>query len=110
MRRRRVTPPAPLFASMGPRKFFRGNRPLHRSRRLYNHGFNGAAEVLPRKCRNNKRKRFARQCFNGAAEVLPRKSRPVHRCVPPKSASMGPRKFFRGNKVGEKIQAPKKLL
>ena len=110
--------PAP--ASMGPRIFIRGNNPCHRAtardaglqwgrgsssaetwRRAslisWRSGFNGAADLHPRKRIDVRQTRSPQRCFNGAADLHPRKPLPFEDAAACPYASMGPRIFIRGN-------------
>ena len=60
-------------------------------------GFNGAADLHPRKLVRLQVGRIERRSFNGAADLHPRKRRQRGRAGTICRASMGPRIFIRGN-------------
>jgi len=60
-------------------------------------GFNGAADLHPRKRIDVRQTRSPQRCFNGAADLHPRKPLPFEDAAACPYASMGPRIFIRGN-------------
>ncbi len=111
---------------MGPRRFSRGNLPPPRRPSLGGRCFNGAAAFQPRKLHPRHSKKDGRlwlqwgrgvsaaemkaphrarppiRGFNGAAAFQPRKSTHTELHKPVHIASMGPRRFSRGNNAASR--------